>query len=110
MFADFNINIEDSLEALHPGHGAVALCRTLVTPVSIETFRFVGLLAPLGGCYLNSVFAVRCKDAVEACEVDSRLRYQRSEFGDEVQRLEDHMGGAIAVRSFELVTHLPIGG
>ncbi|OES47442.1 hypothetical protein A7R77_33065 [Pseudomonas aeruginosa] len=110
VFADFNINIEDSLEALHPGHGAVALCRTLVTPVSIETFRFVGLLAPLGGCYLNSVFAVRCKDAVEACEVDSRLRYQRSEFGDEVQRLEDHMGGAIAVRSFELVTHLPIGG
>ncbi|CSP78870.1 Uncharacterised protein [Shigella sonnei] len=88
----------------------MALCRTLVTPVSIETFRFVGLLAPLGGCYLNSVFAVRCKDAVEACEVDSRLRYQRSEFGDEVQRLEDHMGGAIAVRSFELVTHLPIGG
>ena len=83
----------------------MALCRTLVTPVSIETFRFVGLL---GGCYLNSVFAVRCKDAVEACEVDSRLRYQRSEFGDEVQRLEDHMGGAIAVRSFELVTHLPV--
>ncbi len=56
------------------------------------------------------VAAVRCKDAVEAWEVDSRLRYQRSEFGDEVQRLEDHMGGAIAVRSFELVTHLPIGG
>src|SRR5690554_773578 len=28
VFADFNINIEDSLEALHPGHGAVALCRT----------------------------------------------------------------------------------
>ncbi|MBR8851116.1 hypothetical protein J0X08_05270 (plasmid) [Klebsiella variicola] len=22
VFADFNINIEDSLEALHPGHGA----------------------------------------------------------------------------------------
>ena len=38
------------------------------------------------------------------------LWHQGSETGDEVERLEDDVRGAIAVRCLELVTHLAIGG
>lgn len=109
VLADFDINIEDALETLHPGHGAMALCGALVTPVGIAAFRFVGLLAPLGGCYLSPVFAVGREDAIETCEVDSWLGYQRGQLRHEIQWLKDHMGGAIAIRCLQFVTHLAIG-
>ena len=48
VFADFDVDVKDSFEALHPSHCAMALCGTLITPVGIVAFRFVGLLAPLG--------------------------------------------------------------
>ena len=46
VFADFDIDIEYSLQSLHPGHGSMALCRTLVSPVCIGRFWWIGLLAP----------------------------------------------------------------
>ena len=47
--------------------------------------------------------AVRGEYAVESSKVDPRLRHQRDKPGDEVQRLENDVRGAIAVRRFELV-------
>ena len=76
VFTDLDVDVENTLESLHPGHSAVALCGALVTPASIETFRLIGLFAPLSGCYLNAVFAVRCKKPVESSKVDPRLGYQ----------------------------------
>ena len=41
VFADFDVDVEHSLEALHPGHRAVALCGTLVTKERGQSpFRF----------------------------------------------------------------------
>ena len=122
VLADLDVDVENPFEALHPGHSAVPLCWTLVVPVRIGRFWWIGLLAALGRRDLNTVFAVRCKDPVESGEVDSWLGYQRGQFGNEIQRLKDHMGGAIpkalatlagqafAVRSFELVANLAVGG
>ena len=109
VFADLDVDVEHSPEALHPCHGAVPLCGTLVTPVSIATFRFVGPLAPLSRRHLHAVFTVWREDAMETCEVDSWLGYQRGQFGNEVQRLKDHMGRAIAIGCLQFVTHLAIG-
>ena len=84
VFAHFDIDIEYSLEALHPGHPVMALCGIFVTPVSIEIFQFVGPLAPLSRCHLNTVFTIWREDAMETCEVNSWLGYQSSQFGNEV--------------------------
>ena len=35
--------------------------------------------------------------------------YQSGELGDEIERLEDHIGGAITIRSFELIADLSRG-
>ena len=96
VFADFDVDVEDALESLHPGHSAMPLCRTLVVPVDIGRFWWIGLFAAFGRCDLNPVFAVRREYAMKPCQINSRLGYQRSQFGHEVQRLKDHMGGAIA--------------
>ena len=40
---------------------------------------------------------------MEAGQIDPGLRHQGSEPGDEVERFEDDMSGAIAVRRLELV-------
>ena len=45
---------------------------------------------------------------MEAGQVGPRLRHQGDKPGDEVQRFEDDVRGAIAVRRLELVTHLAI--
>ena len=47
-----------------PSHGTMSLCGALVTPVSIEAFRFIGLLAPLGWRHINSVLAIGCEYSV----------------------------------------------
>ena len=100
VLADLDVDVEHSLEALLPGHGSMALCRTLVVPVRIGRFWWIGLLAALGRRDLNTVFAVRCKDPVESGEVDSWLGYQRCQLGYEIQWLEDHMSRSIAIRCF----------
>ena len=51
---------------------------------------------------------VRGKQAVEPDEVTVRAWDQRGETGDKVERLEQHMGGAIAKRVLELIDHQPI--
>lgn len=66
------------------GHCAMALCWALVVPVGIRRFWWIGLLAALGRRDLNAKLAVGRKNAVEAREVNSRLGYQRGQFGNEV--------------------------
>ena len=41
------------------------------------------------------MLAVGCEYAMIAGEIDAGLGNQRSELGDEIQRFEDHVGGAI---------------
>ena len=62
-----------------------------------------GTPAPLRRCHRCAVLAVGGKHAMEARQVDLGLGHQGREPGDEVERLEDDMGGAIAVRRLELV-------
>jgi hypothetical protein len=43
---------------------------------------------------------------VESGEVDPRFGNQRSKPGQKVQRLEDHMGGAVSIGRFQFVPDL----
>ena len=97
VLADFDIDVEDALESLHPGHGAVSLCGTLVLPVGIGRFWWIGFLAAFGRCDLHTAFAVGCEDAMEACKIDARFWHQCSQLRHEVQGLKDHVSSAIAV-------------
>ena len=45
---------------------------------------------------------------MEACQIDSGLWHQSLQPGNEIQRLEDHMRGAIPVRRLELVANVAI--
>ena len=47
---------------------------------------------------------------MKAGKVYARFGYQDSEAGNEILRFECHMGGAIAVRCFELVAHCSVAG
>ena len=46
--------------------------------------------------------------AMKPGKVHTRLRHQRRQTGNEIQRFEDHMGGAVPVRRLELVTDVTI--
>ena len=54
--------------------------------------------------------AVGVEHPVEAGEVDPRFRYQGGQAGDEVQGFEDDVGGAVAVRCLERISHIPLTG
>lgn len=65
-------------------------------------------LASPGRGYQCSVFAVRGEYTVKPCQVDSRFGYQGCQPGDEVHRLEDHVGGAISVWGFQFIPNLAL--
>jgi len=97
---------ENPLQPLRPGHGHITLnWRFLVPP-----FRQPGFatLAPLCRCHQRTVFAVRGEYTVKTCQIDSGLGHQGGQLGDEIHRLEDHVGGAIAIRRFQLISNLAI--
>ncbi len=66
-------------------------------------------LAALGRRHPRTMRAVGGENPVKSSQVEAGLRYQGDKPGDEVQRLENHMRGAIAVRRLELVAHIAIG-
>ena len=66
-------------------------------------------LAALGRRHLCTMRAVGGEHTMESSQVDPGLRHQRDKPGDEVQRLENDVRGAITVRRLELVTHVAIG-
>ncbi len=85
----------DPFQALRPDHRSTAFggCRLLSIPGrSTLTAR-----APLSQCHPRAVLAVRCKHPVEAGEVDPRFGYQGHQSGDEIERLEDDVRGAVTI-------------
>jgi len=52
---------------------------------------------------------VGCEYPVIPGEIDSRLWDQGGQLGDEVQRLEDHMRGAVAIWCLQFIAHLALG-
>jgi len=101
--AGFDVNAEHALEALCPSHRRPALGRGAL--VGLGRCLGSSALAPPGLRHLRPVGAVRGEHAVEADEIDSRFGHQRSEPGDEIQRLEEHVRGAVAVGRLERVAH-----
>jgi hypothetical protein len=65
-----------------------------ISPESSHRLRFDGV-----SCRDRRV---RREDAVAANEIDVRFEDAGGESGHEVQGLEEHVGGAIAIRGFEL--------
>jgi hypothetical protein len=70
----------------------------------------VAPLPPPGLGHLRAVGAVGGKHAVEAGEIDARFGHQRGQPGDEIQRLEEHLRGAVRVGRLQLVAHQAAGG
>ena len=54
------------------------------------------------------MLAVRRKHAVKSRQIHARLRHRGDQSGDEVERLKDHMRGAIPIRRLQLVTDVAI--
>lgn len=65
--------------------------------------------APPGGSDERTVTAVGGEDAVEAGQVDSGRGHHSGQPGDEIQRLEDHVRGAIAVGGFQAIAQVAVG-
>ena len=51
------------------------------------------------------MLAVRREHPMKASQMNSWFGYQGDQSGDKMQRFEQHVGGAIIVRCFELVAH-----
>ena len=76
----------------------------------VRRIRRAGLvaLAVLGRRHLCTMRAVGGEDTMESSQVDSGLGHQCDKPRNEVHRFEYDVSGAIAVRRFELVTHMAI--
>ena len=66
-------------------------------------------LAPLGWRHPRLMRAVGGEHTMESSQIDPGLGDQGDKPDNEVQRLEDDVRGAIAVRRLELETHVAIG-
>ena len=44
-----------------------------------------------------------------ADEIDPGLGHKSGQRGDEIQRLEDHLSGAVAIGGFQLIAYLALG-
>ena len=109
LLAGFDVDIEYPFQPLGPGHGGMTFRRCLVVRVGF----FPGLLAPLtppSGSDQRPVLAVGGEYPMKSCEVDSRLGYQGRQPGNKIQRLKDHMSGAVAKRGLQFIAHLATRG
>jgi len=61
-----------------------------------------GAPPPLRRCHRCSLLAVRGKYPMEVRQIDPGFWHQGGEPGDEIERLEDDMRGAVTVRRLEL--------
>lgn len=55
---------------------------------------------------IDMIFAIRSKYPMESCQLHSRPWDQGSQFGDEIQRIEDGVRGPIAAGRFELASDI----
>lgn len=101
--AGLDVDAEHALEALRPRHGRTALGRCFAGVVA-------GAPATTPGRDLRAQGAVRSKHPVEAGEVHTRFRHQRNQAGDEIQRFEDDVRGAVTVRCLEPVADIALAG
>ena len=86
--AGLDVDGEDAFQAPHPGHGGKGLIRLFAARFA---FWHDGL----------TMLAIRREHAVEPGQVQSRTRDQRRRAGDEVEWVEDDVGGAVAKRLLE---------
>jgi hypothetical protein len=99
FFADCNINVEHSLQALRPGHGGMLLYRRSLNAVYLA----IDALASFRRRHQGTMLAVWCEHAMEARQIGSRSGYQGCQACHEIQWLEDDVGSTVAVRCFQLV-------
>ena len=64
--ARFDVDIENPLQSLSPGHRCPAFGKRLVLCLirHFDLVAFAVAIAPLCGCHLHTMFAVRCKHTV----------------------------------------------
>ena len=64
--ARFDVDIENPLQSLSPGHRCPAFGKLLVLCLirHFDLVAFAVAIAPLCGCHLHTMFAVRCKHTV----------------------------------------------
>ena len=86
--AGLDVDGDDAFQALHPSHGGKGLIRFFVA-------RFAFWHDAL------AMLAIRREHAVGPGEVQLRTRNQSRQAGDEVEWLEDDVGGAVAKRLLE---------
>ena len=91
LWADRDIDVKYPFQALRPCHGPVALFGCFVF-----VFLSGASFAAFGWRHISTVFAVGGKYTMEPSQVYSRFRHQCRQLGNEVQRFEDDMRGAIA--------------
>src|SRR3990167_10050812 len=103
-FTLLDINIENTLEPLHPGHRIAALLNGFF--LCANHFRRLSDLTPFPQRDQGAMLAVRREKSVKSCQIHPWLRNQRGQPCDEIQRLKKHMSGAVAVRSFEFIANL----
>ena len=106
VFTLLDINVEDTLEPLHPGHRITALLNSFF--LCALHFRRLSSLTPLPRRNQGAMLVVGCEKAVEPRQIHPRLGNQGGQACNEVQRLKKHMGGAITVRSFEFIANLAL--
>ena len=78
--ANLNVDIENSLESLGPGHGGMTLSRRTNFRIGERLHSF----AAFSWCDQSTPAVVGGKDAVVAGEIDSGLWYQSRQSGDEI--------------------------
>ena len=94
--AGLDIDPKDPLEALCPSHrGAAFNWRSLL---QICAAGMPAAPAPPRQSHPRAVVAARREYTVEARQVDPQWRHQRRQAGDAVQRLENDVRRAVAVR------------
>ena len=106
--AGLDVDAEYALQALRPRHRGAAFARRGLRRIPCRAM--LASPAPFRRCYSRPVPAVGGEYAVEACQVDSGLGHQGRQPGDEIERFEDDVRGAVTVGGLQLVAHVPAWG
>ena len=90
-----DVDAKGALEALHPAHG-----------VRLRRRRMCGAAAPCRSDRRAPV-AVRGAEALKARQVHARQRHEGGKACQEVERLAEHVCGAVTIGGLERVTNPP---
>jgi hypothetical protein len=83
--AGLNIDIEHTLEPLHPGHRHMALGGRLVQPVYPGGLTPLALPAPPHRRYPHTKFAIGGENPMKTCQIDAVLGNEGGQLRDEIQ-------------------------